>query len=186
MSINFDTDVVLNPPPSIMSEALLHVMSTWNGLPKDLCGEHFQNCMQACSRVYKIYRDLKRCISTVDDEKHHLLERVKELEDDNETMEQKMKDLEGENETLEQRIKELLIAVDETHSRGNERLEELQSQYNALRNRYRRLLGQSLHGIPQLRPIQPRSLQNDFVSASQVLPTRRRKRRVSELENLLD
>lgn len=165
-NIDFNSAVVLTPPPSPMSEALLNIMYTWHGLPKELVQDHFEKCKKACSLAYCVYRKQKTSYK----ESHDAF--VSEIET-----------LKEENSVLTTRVREL----EEIHSRCNDRLEEVLSNYNSLRNRYRRLLGDSLHqGIPVLRPIQPRELNNDFAAvASQVVSSRKRRRRRSELENLL-
>lgn len=153
------------PGPTPVVQALIDVMESWNGLPKSVCEKHYEDCKNKCGVVYRLYHQDKKIYT----KKHaDIVQSYKELQDQNMLLINQNKEYE------------------EVISRLKDKQEEILCNYNGLRNRYRRLLGQT-NNIPQLRPISARNLNPEFATLATVVvtPPRNRRRRRSEFENLL-
>lgn len=153
------------PGPTPVVQALIDVMESWNGLPKSVCEKHYEDCKNKCGVVYRLYHQDKKMYT----KKHaDIVQSYKELEDQNMLLINQNKEYE------------------EVISRLKDKQEEILCNYNGLRNRYRRLLGQT-NNIPQLRPVSARNLNPEFAALATVVvtPPRNRRRRRSEFENLL-
>jgi hypothetical protein len=153
------------PGPTPVVQALIDVMESWNGLPKSVCEKHYEDCKNKCGVVYRLYHQDKKIYT----KKHaDIVQSYKELQDQNMLLINQNKEYE------------------EVISRLKDKQEEILCNYNGLRNRYRRLLGQT-NNIPQLRPVSARNLNPEFATLATVVvtPPRNRRRRRSEFENLL-
>jgi hypothetical protein len=147
LHVSFDTNV--SPPPSPVTEALLDVMTCWHNLPKSICGESFEKAKVKCGVVYRLHKQEKNAWL---DANQKLTGLYRELEHDNmvlqETHQKEYNKLVDDNKILEERLDRL-----ETHYvELSDKHTEVLCNYNSLRNRYRRLLGQTVNQIPQLRP----------------------------------
>jgi len=149
---------------SPITEGLLRVMLTWNGLPKDLVESHFLDCREKCGIVYRHYK----CYKSICQDKF----KVQEAE-----AQAAYTELEEKYNLLEIRCSEL----ESIHARLSEKHEEVLCNYNALRNKYRRLLAPQ---VAQLRPRRALCARN--LAFTYPLTTERRKKRKTELGNLLE
>jgi hypothetical protein len=162
-------EIIDNQYPNIeghvspITEGLLRVMLTWNGLPKELVQTHFLDCKEKCGIVYRHYK----CYKSICQDK------LKVQEDEAQAA---YTELQDKYNLLEIRCSEL----ESIHARLSEKHEEVLCNYNALRNKYRRLL------IPQVAQLRPRRPVVRNLAFTYPLTTERRKKRKTELGNLLE